>query len=177
MLIGRNINLRVVEQSDIELYHHWINSREVAGKYNPWRQISKDMLVNLYKDMPEGSQIYIIEKKDQTRIGAVANFTVKTSAYELLEIGFFLDTFERRKGYCTEAVMILVDYIFLSKDIPRIQAISDLQNIGAHKVLEKAGFIREGVIHCMMFNQGEWRDAALYSILRRDWEGPKILSK
>ena len=55
MLIGRNINLRVVEESDIELYHQWINSREVAGKYNPWRQISKDTLVNLSKNMPKGS--------------------------------------------------------------------------------------------------------------------------
>jgi RimJ/RimL family protein N-acetyltransferase len=41
---------------------------------------------------------------------------------ELLEIGYAIAPSERGKGYCTEATQLMVDYLFLSKDVSRIQA-------------------------------------------------------
>lgn len=84
---------------------------------------------------------------------------------------------ERGKGYCSEAVKIMVDYLFLSKDIVRIQALTDVRNSASQKVLEKAGFMKEGVVRKEYFARGEWRDCCLYSILREDWKEPKILTK
>lgn len=84
---------------------------------------------------------------------------------------------ERRKGYCTEAVEIMVDYLFLSKDMVRIQAHTDVRNIVSQKVLEHAGFRREGTIRKSSFVRGEWRDMFLYSILREEWKEPRILEK
>jgi RimJ/RimL family protein N-acetyltransferase len=42
-------------------------------------------------------------------------------------------------GYCSEAVKIMGDYLFLSKNIVRIQAHSDARNLASERVLEKAG--------------------------------------
>ena len=95
----------------------------------------------------------------------------------LLEIGYVLVPNERGKGYCTEAVRILVDYLFLSKDTIRIQAQTATRNLSSQKVLEKVGFKKEGTLRKSHFLRGEWTDALIYSILREEWKEPKILTK
>ncbi len=84
---------------------------------------------------------------------------------------------ERGKGYGTEAVRIMVDYLFLSKNIMRIQAETHPENVASHRVLEKARFRREGTIRKSFFSRGVWRDTVLFSILREEWKEPKILAK
>jgi RimJ/RimL family protein N-acetyltransferase len=120
---------------------------------------------------------FIIEKKDGSKIGFVWHFTTVHPAVKLLEIGYFMVPSETGKGYCSEAAKIIVDYLFLSKEIVRIQAFTDLRNVASQKVLEKVGFSREGIARKSIFNRGEWRDACLYSILREEWKEPKVLTK
>jgi RimJ/RimL family protein N-acetyltransferase len=71
----------------------------------------------------------------------------------------------------------MVDFLFLSKEIVRIQAQTDPRNVASQKVLEKVGFTKEGTARKFFFMRGEWRDAYLYSILREEWKEPKILTK
>jgi RimJ/RimL family protein N-acetyltransferase len=71
----------------------------------------------------------------------------------------------------------MVDFLFLSNDIIRIQAEANPRNIASQKVLEKTGFIKEGIIRKSVFIQGMWRDGILYNILRDEWTKPHILSK
>jgi RimJ/RimL family protein N-acetyltransferase len=177
MLEGPIINLRIIEQEDIPFFHEWMNTPEVRGRYNAgtFKQTSKDLLKNAYSNLSDNMQVFMIEKKDKTRIGLILYFLVKGGPVELLEIGYLLIPSERMKGFCKEAVTIFIDYLFLTKNISRIQATADIRNIGSYKVLEKTGFTREGIIRDMIFNQGDWRDFALYSILRKEWKEPKIL--
>ena len=65
---------------------------------------------------------------------------------------------ERKKGYATEATQLMVDYLFLSKELARIQAIVDVRNIASQRVLEKTGFQREGTMRDESFDRGEWRE-------------------
>lgn len=94
-----------------------------------------------------------------------------------LEIGYALVPSERGKGYCSEAVKIMVDHLFLSKDVVRIQAHVDVRNAASQKVVEKAGFKREGVLRKVAFVRGEWQDFYSYSILREEWKEPKTLAR
>jgi RimJ/RimL family protein N-acetyltransferase len=71
----------------------------------------------------------------------------------------------------------MVDYLFLSKNTVRIQAHTDCRNVTSQKVLEKAGFRKEGIVRKLLFNRGEWRDACLFSVLREEWKEPKILTR
>jgi RimJ/RimL family protein N-acetyltransferase len=82
---------------------------------------------------------------------------------------------ERGKGYGTEVVQMMVDYLFLHKDIVRIQAETHPGNLGSQRVLEKVGFSKEGIIRCSFFSRGVYRDTAMWSILREEWKEPKIL--
>jgi ribosomal-protein-alanine N-acetyltransferase len=96
---------------------------------------------------------------------------------EISEISYTLVSTERNKGYCTEAVIILVDYLFMSRDLFRIQATTDARNIASQKVLEKANFKKEGVLRKSALIRGERRDLFIYGILREEWKKPKILTR
>jgi len=176
LLEGIKVNLRVMEKEDLPLIAEWFSSPEVFGEYNTLRQMSKTEAEKMLES-PLELKPFIIEKKDGSKIGFVSHFYVLHPAVRHLEIGYILVPSERGKGYCTEAVNIMVDYLFLSKESRRIQAQTDLRNVASQKVLEKVGFKKEGTLRNNFFVRGEWRDAYLYSILREEWKKPRILTK
>ena len=167
------MNLRLEEKEDMKLVSEWLNNPDYFGEYVPLKQQSRTELEKGYDTMPPEVRWFIIEKKDESKIGSIGHFP----AGKLFEIGYAIIPSERGKGCCTEAVKIMVDYLFLSKDIGRIQAHTDIRNAASQKVLEKVGFKKEGTIRKSNFIRGEWRDTYLYSILREEWKEPKILTR
>ena len=173
MLEGKSVNLRVVEKEDLSLLAEWSNNSEYLGEFIWLPQQSKAEWEKRYDNLAPDTKWFFIEKKDGTKIGTLFHFP----RGELLEIGYALIPSERSKGYGTEAVKVMVDYLFLSKNIVRVQAITDVDNVASQSVLKKAGFKKEGTIRKSAFIRGEWRDGCLYSILREEWKEPKILTK
>jgi len=149
-------------------------------EYDPLMLISKSEMTKSF-DNPSPMEtvtqntLFIVEKKDRAKIGLARHFLVQPIG--LMEIGYILVPSERKKGYGTETAQIMVDYLFLSKKIVRIQATTDVQNQASQKVLEKVGFKREATLRKAGFVRGKWADGYLYSILREEWGAPKILTK
>jgi len=173
MLEGKNVHLRIVEKEDLPLLADWSNNPEYLGEYVWLPQQSRAEWERRYDNLPPDTKWFFIEKKDGTKIGTMFHWLNGN----LLEIGYALLPAERGKGYCTEATQLVLDYLFLSKDIPRIQAATHVGNAASRKVLEKAGFKREGILRKATRSRGEWADLVIYSILRDEWEQPKILTK
>ena len=173
MLEGKTVNLRILEKEDLKIAAEWANDPETVGVYNPLLQMSKTELEKMYENLTPEDKWFFIEKKDGSKIGYINH----SPAGKQLEIGYVLIPSERGKDYGTEAVTIMVDYIFLSKETARIQAHIDPRNMASQKVVEKNGFKKEGLIRKCFFAKGEWRDMLLYSILREEWKEPKILTK
>ena len=117
--------------------------------------------------------MFFVQKKNGTKIGYVAHFKASGET----ELGYFIVPNERKKGYVSEAIKMIVDYLFLSRDIVRIQAKADPENFASWKALEKAGFRREGLLRKTFYCRGKWRDDYIYSILREEWKEPKILTR
>jgi RimJ/RimL family protein N-acetyltransferase len=173
MLEGKTVNLRVEEKEDLPYVAEWLNSLRHSGEYVPLMQASKAELEKQYEHFSAETKYFMIEKKDGTRIGTVVHF-VSAMQYE---IGYTVIPSERSKGYASEAIQIIVDYLFLSKDINRVQAFVDQRNVPSVRVIEKAGFKREATLRKAFFMYGEWRDMWLYGILREEWKEPRILTK
>jgi ribosomal-protein-alanine N-acetyltransferase len=173
LLKGKKVNLRIIEKEDLPLVKEWLNDIDFPGEFEPISQETKASLEKQYEELGEG-QWFFIEKKDGTKIGLIAHFLTHG---KLTEIGYALLPRERNKGYCSEAVQIMVDYLFLSKNIVRIQAGTNPKNVASHKVLQKAGFRKEAILRETFFSRGVWRDTALFSILREEWKEPKIMEK
>jgi aminoglycoside 6'-N-acetyltransferase len=173
MLEGKIVNLRVVEREDLSLCAEWFNNPKINGEYEPILQASRTEIEKWYGSIGPREKWFLIEKKDGTKIGLIRH----TAHGWGTMIGGVLIPSERCKGYFTEAAKILVDYLFLSKDLARIQARTNHQNMASQKVLEKAGFKKEGILRKSSFSRGKWIDMAVYSILREEWQEPKILTE
>ena len=173
MLEGKNVNLRIVEKEDLSLVAEWENNLDFIGECNPLRQLSKGEIEKNYDKLGSEEKWFLIEKKDGSKIGFIEHISVRG----YWEIGYVLIPSERGKGYCTEAVQLMVDYLFLSKDTVRIQAGTHVDNIASQRILERTGFKREGLMRKEMFVWGKWTDGYLYSILREEWKESRILAK
>jgi ribosomal-protein-alanine N-acetyltransferase len=160
LLEGNNVNLRIVEKEDVPLAHEWMNDPKFTGEFIGPIQMTREEFEKTGSSSPFAMKGFFIEKKDGTKIGLINHFTQYLGMGELLEIGYMMAPNERGKGYCTEAVQLMVDYLFLSKDISRIQITLSLRNKASKRVAEKAGFTREGIIR--KTSRGARRDAYLY---------------
>ena len=173
VLEGKNVNLRVVQKEDLPVLVQWNNDLEFGGEYEPIEQSSLSEFEKWYSGLRSEEKWFIIEKKDGSKIGQIV-CSPKGAHYS---VGFRLIPEVRNKGYCTEAVRIILDYLFLSKDIVRIESEANPQNTASLRVLEKTGFIKEGIIRKSVFVRGKWQDGVLCSILREEWKEPKILTR
>jgi len=166
-----------MEKEDVPLFTEWFNNIEFFGEYFSPFQMSRAEIEKLGESTPFESKIFVIEKKDGTKIGYVVHFCMLAPYAKMQEIGYALVPSERGKGYCTEAAQLMVDYLFLSKDIARIQATTHTKNVASQKVLEKVGLKREGTLRRTALIRGERTDMFIFSILREEWKEPKTLTK
>ena len=177
MLEGKNVNLRVMEKEDLPQITEWLNNTEFLGEYmGPFEARRADMEKFLESALFE-TKGFFIEKKDGSKIGYIWHFYMLNPYMKMLELGYRLVPSERGKGYCTEAAQLMVDYLFLSKDITRIIATTHTKDVASQKVLEKVGFKREGTLRKTYLLRGERTDMFIFSILREEWKEPKILTK
>jgi len=182
LLEGKNVNLKVLEKEDVDFEAECFDDVDFWGEYNSpaFEQISKSSLMQQF-DNPSDFQkvsewkLFVIQKKDGTRIGLMYHRIYQP--YRVMGIGCFLVPSERGKGYGAEATQLMVDYLFLTRDIVRIQATTNVSNKTAQKVLEKAGFKTEGTIRKLKFVRGIWTDSYILSILREEWKEPRILTR
>jgi len=178
MLEGKTINLRIAEKDDVPFLAQWFNSPEFQGEHQDFpTQVSKAQLEKrmLEQQVPQLEWVdFIIEKKDGTKIGWAAHYVASTN-FGWIELGYALIPDERRKGYGTEVIQIMVDYLFLTRDIMRVQAVCSVKNTASQRALEKAGFQKEGVLRKALYVWGRWTDGSIYSIMRDEWKAPKML--
>jgi ribosomal-protein-alanine N-acetyltransferase len=178
MFEGEKVNLRVVETVDVDFLAESTNNIDLHSEFLLMSQTSKAETLKKFENPSQVAVIYerqrfIVEKKDGTRIGTVAHWLVQP--VRLVEIGYDIVASEWGKGYGTEAVQLVVDYLFLSKSIERIQAMTDMRNKAFQGVLEKAGFKREGTRRRTGFMRGRWTDAFMYGLIREGWKESKAL--
>jgi RimJ/RimL family protein N-acetyltransferase len=82
----------------------------------------------------------------------------------IVEIGYFVLEPSRRRGYATTIARLLAEHAF-SLGIERVAAYVNVGNVASERVLEKAGFTREGVVRSMPKPDGRRIDKTLFSLL------------
>ena len=87
-------------------------------------------------------------------------------------MGYCFDETAWGRGYATEAARALLQWAFETLDLNRVQAETDARNAASARVLEKLGFVREGMLREDCVVNGEVSDSWVYGLLRRDWRPP-----
>jgi ribosomal-protein-alanine N-acetyltransferase len=81
-------------------------------------------------------------------------------------LGYWLSEELWGKGIITEAVKLITAYAFANLDIIRIQAGVLSKNPASMRVLEKAGYQKEGISKNAIIKNGEVLDEHIYAILK-----------
>ena len=85
-------------------------------------------------------------------------------------LGFCFDDAAWGQGLATEAAGALLQWAFDTLDLNRVQSETDTRNAAASRVLEKLGFVREGMLREDCVVAAEVSDSWVYGLLRREWK-------
>ena len=84
---------------------------------------------------------------------------------ERAEVGYWLVDSARGRGLATKALHLFCSWAFRELPLARLEAIPEVENTQSHRVLERVGFKREGVLRSYQVVHGERRDMVMYSLL------------
>jgi ribosomal-protein-alanine N-acetyltransferase len=87
------------------------------------------------------------------------------------EIGYWLSEAHWGRGITTEAMTLASAYAFDVCNMLRLFALPFADNAQSIRVLEKAGYTREGTLKSSSVKHGQARDQALYALVNATWKG------
>jgi ribosomal-protein-alanine N-acetyltransferase len=99
-------------------------------------------------------------------IGSIAVFFEKDIYKKNAEIAYWIGKEYWRHGIMTQTVKQFTQYIFKQYDIERIYGKPIAYNKGSQRVLEKAGFVPEGILKHSVCKDGQIFDACMYAITK-----------
>ena len=104
-------------------------------------------------------------KDFDNRLLGVISLHIFDPANDVANIGYWIDSQHARKGYCTEAVQLLVLNAFKQLNLIRVELIAGVNNIASQRVAEKSGAQFEGVLKNRIRPNGMASDARLYTFI------------
>ncbi|WP_144511103.1 GNAT family N-acetyltransferase [Bacillus sp. FJAT-22090] len=107
----------------------------------------------------------IFKANEDLLIGTIGLFQVARGPRHCAILGYSLDQKHNGKGYTTEAAKLVVNYAFEILNLHRIEAGVMPHNIGSIRVLEKAGFHKEGIAIKNVEINGQWEDHQMLAII------------
>jgi RimJ/RimL family protein N-acetyltransferase len=85
------------------------------------------------------------------------------------EIGLTLTPEYQRRGYATEALRAVLDFLFLTMNKHRVYGLVSPENGASVALLERCGLRREAHFRQSLWFKGEWVDDLIYAMLREEW--------
>ena len=122
------------------------------------------------RQLKDGSalSLWIFEKTATAKRKVIGNvdFThIIRGPFQSCFLGYSIDKEKGRKGYATEAVSHACNYVFAHLHLHRIEANIMPSNKASIKVVEKLGFINEGLAARYLKIHGRWEDHVHYVLL------------
>ena len=87
------------------------------------------------------------------------------------EIGYWLGQAVWGRGVATEALQLVTRDLFERLNLLRLFALPFADNAASVRVLEKAGYVREGLLRSSSVKAGAPRDQLLYARVNERWRG------
>jgi aminoglycoside 6'-N-acetyltransferase len=86
------------------------------------------------------------------------------------DVGFTISPEHQGHGYATEAVGLLLAYLFTARGKHRMTAYCDSRNVASVALLERLAMRREGHLRESTWAKGEWTDDLVYALLHDEWQ-------
>lgn len=174
MLIGKNVSLRPPVIGEAQLLADWSSDPEYLGQFfNVWPTTREVWERNITRDRNrEEEGLYLIVSRDAGEpMGLVGYFNpFKLDFFKGLELWWQVHPWFRKRGIATQAACLLVNHLFNTIAIERLQATIAVGNERSCRVAEGAGMQRDGLYRRVTFLHGRYVDVLLYAIVREDWK-------
>lgn len=112
----------------------------------------------------------IFSNDENELIGSIGLFQVMRGSLQNAVVGYFLDKKHNGKGYTTEAVKLISNFAFKDLNLHRLEAGAMPHNIGSIRVLEKAGYHKEGIAKKNVKIKGKWEDHQVLALINPEDE-------
>ncbi|MDZ5622239.1 GNAT family protein [Nocardioides sp. HM23] len=165
------MTLRQVREADLDLLYDAHTNIRNRGAYFPLGVMSQPAFRGAFAEhgfWQKSEGMLVIESRKGEIAGHIEFFR-PVSYWDAFELSYQLYSDEHAgRGFVTEAVQLLVDYLFGAKKEHRIHLVIAEENSASRRIAEKCGFVLEGTVRGAFFNDGRNQDVVLYSLLRTD---------
>jgi len=170
----KHLLLRPMAMADCEALFAY-RSDKVTNQYQGWIPETMDDVVEFICrlapdwNLPDTwSQLSIVERLSGEVIGDIGVHFIDLEGKQV-ELGCTLDKKQQGKGFATEALTALINYLFREMDKHRIIGSVDPRNKSSVTMLNRLGFRKEAHFRESYFQNNEWFDDAIYALLKADW--------
>lgn len=165
-----SVELRPWTDQDYEVLVHICNHIDRAYLSdtipNPYHLEDAKEYIAMANQSEGQTGIYRAILNDGKIVGNISVVKKKDIRQKDSELGYYLDKDFCSRGIMTEAVRQILLLSFKQLDIIRISAYTFAENIASQRVLEKNGFIKEGIARNSFFKNNQIHDEFLFSILK-----------
>lgn len=181
VLKGQRVSLRLPQMRD---YDSWYGlrraSQDFLRPFEPrWTELDLTRRVfsmrvrRAREEAEEGTDytffIFTGAGRDETLVGGITLSNIRRRAAQFVSLGYWMGQAHAGKGMMTEAVGVVLPFIFETLDLHRVHAAFLPTNMASRRVLEKNGFVEEGYAERYLQINGRWEDHVLMGLTEERW--------
>lgn len=129
------------------------------------RQYQREMKEDL------GYAFLIFRESDSMLLGGLSISNVRRGVAQAASVGYWIGLPHVGRGHMTDSVRAMLPFAFVTLGLHRLEAACLPHNQASQRVLQKAGFKREGMARRYLKINGVWQDHDLFALLQDDARG------
>ncbi|KAA3503045.1 MULTISPECIES: GNAT family N-acetyltransferase [Rhizobium/Agrobacterium group] len=166
--------LRLPRYSDFRQWHVLRSeSRQFLQPWEPtWRPDEltegsyRTRVVRNGQEFSSGTAVsFLLFEKETLLVGGITIGYIRRGAAQSCMIGYWVGERHAARGHMSAALKLVIPYIFNGLQLHRIEAACIPENFKSIRLLENAGFQREGLLREYLKINGQWRDHMMFSLL------------
>jgi len=171
---GPHVLMRPISSTEItSKYIGWLNDPDINKylevRYEHQTERSVVEYINSLRRRPELEMLAILTKKDQRHIG---NMTItQIDRHRAADYGLMMgDQNAWKMGVGAEGTALMLELLFCHMNVRRISAIAYAKNYRATDILERFGYVQEGLLRQHVVGaDGDFDDLKCFGMLDSEW--------
>ncbi len=169
------LTVRPLMLADVPSYAAYQNDPEVA-RFQSWELPYRTDLAEAHARAQQAAPLLSAQWATLMLVSGqgsvLGNLSVRLSGHRTAEVGFTLARSHWSKGYASEGLWALLEWLFSDEgaDLHRVHASLDPRNARSAALLTRAGFRSEGCSVQAYWSRAEWTDDAHYALLQSEWQ-------
>jgi RimJ/RimL family protein N-acetyltransferase len=171
------IRLRPLRRDDAVAWHAYLSDPQVI-ELTSYPSMSlgdvESMLAHVAQGYSTGTACkWGVAMQDDDRLVGTCGFNEWSRSHGWAELAYELARPYWGRGIISQAVTACLGWGFGTLSFNRIHAFVMIGNLRSERVLERAGFTREGCLRSYRVCHGRSRDFSVFSILRSEWKSAR----